>query len=182
MEAVLIDPARTGADKFYVGTVPTPRPRAGEVLVEVRAVALSAWEKGFAQDDDPRSLARRTRRRAVNLGLEFSGVVRSDGRRFTRGRRVMGGTHLTKDEKALAQYVTVREDYLAELPDTLGFPDAAVLPSGAQTALTAFDKAPAPTDVLITGASGGVGVYAVQLAAARGATVTALGGHDAGPA
>jgi NADPH:quinone reductase-like Zn-dependent oxidoreductase len=183
MEAILIDAAKKGAEKFCLGTVPTPRPADGEVLVEVKAVALSAWEKGFAQDDDPRSLTRRTRRRAVNLGLEFSGVVRSDGRRFTPGQRVMGGPHLTKGEKALAQYVAIREEYLAELPDNLGFPAAAALPIGAETALTGLDKAtPRPGDsVLVVGASGGVGVYAVQIAAALGANVTAIGGRNSGP-
>ncbi|WP_416983235.1 zinc-binding dehydrogenase [Streptomyces sp. T028] len=179
MEAVLIDPTRKGAEKFRLGTAPTPRPADGEVLVEVKAVALSAWEKGFTQDDDPRSLTRRTRKKAVNLGLEFSGVVRSDGRRFRKGQRVMGGPHLTKDEKALAQYVSIREEYLAELPDGLDFTRAAALPIGAETALTGLDKAAVRGDshVLVVGASGGVGVYAVQLAAARGATVTAIGGR-----
>ncbi|MFJ8113081.1 zinc-binding dehydrogenase [Streptomyces sp. NPDC096132] len=180
MEAVLINPTKQGADKFHIATVPTPQPAAGEVLVEVKAVALSAWEKHFAQDDDPRSLARRTRRRNVNLGLQFSGVVRSDGRRFAPGQRVMGGPHLTKGEKALAQYVAIREEYLAELPDILGFPEAAALPVGAETALTGLDKAaPQPGDsVLVVGASGGVGVYAVQIAAACGADVTAIGGRN----
>ncbi|MCL8016258.1 hypothetical protein [Streptomyces sp. AS02] len=46
--------------------------------------------EGFVQDDDPSSLTRRTRRRAVNLSLEFSGVVHSDGRRFAQRQRVMG--------------------------------------------------------------------------------------------
>ncbi|MGW0708408.1 zinc-binding dehydrogenase [Streptomyces sp. NPDC002643] len=180
MEAVLIDPAKKGVEKFHIGAVPVPRPAEGEVLVEVRAVALGAWEKGFAQDDDPRSLARRTRRRAVNLGLEFSGVVRSGGRRLTEGQRVMGGPHLTRGEKALARYVAVREEYLAEIPDDLGFTDAAALPIGAQTALTGLDKA-APhrgDQILVVGASGGVGVYAVQMASALGAHVTALGGRN----
>ncbi|MCL8016180.1 NAD(P)-dependent alcohol dehydrogenase [Streptomyces sp. AS02] len=183
MEAVLIDPAKKGADKFYIGTVPVPRPVEGEVLIEVKAVALSAWEKGFAQDDDPRSLARRTRKRIVNLGLEFSGVVHSSGRRFKAGQRVMGGTHLTKDEKSLAQYVAAREEYLAELPDDLAFTQAAALPIGAETALTGFGKAmPGGGDrVLVVGASGGVGVYAVQIAAALGADVTAIGGKNSAP-
>ncbi|MEW2397992.1 NAD(P)-dependent alcohol dehydrogenase [Streptomyces sp. NPDC046862] len=183
MEAVLIDPSKKGAEKFYLGTVPTPRPSDGEVLVEVKAVALSAWEKGFVQNNDPRSLARRTRRRAVGLGLEFAGVVRSDSRCFTRGQRVLGGPHLTKGEKSLAQYVAVREEYLAELPDSLGFAQAAALPIGAETALTGLDKAAVGSGdrVLVVGASGGVGVYAVQIAAALGAEVTAIGGRNSAP-
>ncbi|MEU6373580.1 NAD(P)-dependent alcohol dehydrogenase [Streptomyces sp. NPDC046909] len=183
MEAVLIDPAGKGAEKFHLGTVPTPRPAEGEILVEVKAVALSAWEKGFVLDDDPRSLARRTRKRGVVLGLEFAGVVRSDGRGFRAGQRVMGGPHLTRGEKALAEYVSVRAEYLAELPDALGFPDAAALPIGAETALTSLDKAAVRDGdrVLIVGASGGVGVYAVQIAASLGADVTAIGGPDSLP-
>ena len=129
MKAVLIDPTKKGAEKFYFGTVPTPRPADDEVLVEVKAVTRSAWEKGFAQDDDPRSLTRRTRKKAVNLGLEFSGVVRSDGRHFKEGRRVLGGPHLTKDEKSLAQYVSVRKEYLAEFPDSLDYPRPRPCPS-----------------------------------------------------
>src|SRR6266568_5157247 len=181
MDAVLIDPTEQGVDKFYLGTVPDPVVAAGEVLVEVKAVALSAWEKGFVHDDDARSLTRKTRRRAVNLGLEFSGVVVSDGRRFGKGQRVMGGIHLTKDEKALATYVSAREEYLAELPHGLGFTEAAALPIGAQTALTVLDKAGLQQggNVLVVGASGGVGVYVVQVAAARGAAVTAIAGKAA---
>ncbi|WP_053683677.1 zinc-binding dehydrogenase [Streptomyces sp. WM4235] len=179
MEAVLVDPTKKGAEKFRLGTVPDPRPVEGAVLVEVKAVALSAWEKEFAQDDDPRSLTRRTRKKNVNLGLEFSGIVRSDGRRFKKGQRVMGGPHLTKDEKSLAQYVSVCEEYLAELPDALDYARAAALPIGAETALTSLDRASVHSGdhVLVVGASGGVGVYAVQIAAARGATVTAVGGR-----
>ncbi|WP_460067469.1 zinc-binding dehydrogenase [Streptomyces sp. YKOK-I1] len=92
----------------------------------------------------------------------------------------MGGPHLTRGEKALAQYVAVPEEYLAELPEPLDLTRAAALPIGAETALTSLDKAAVRDGdrVLVVGASGGVGVYAVQIAAALGATVTALGGRN----
>jgi len=180
MRAVLIDSTKQRINKFHLGTAPVPEPASGEVLVEVKAVSLGAWEKELAHTDNLCALARRTRNKTVSLGLEFAGVVRSDGNHFCGGQRVLGGTHLFKDEKALADYVAVREDYLAELPDGLDFSQAAALPIGMETALTAFDKAGLRRggNVLVHGASGGVGVYAVQIAAAAGATVTTVSGKS----
>lgn len=164
-----------------LGTVPDPEPRRGEVLVEVQAVALSSWEREIGLDPDRAAVAKKAAARQVCLGLEFAGVLRTDGRRLRRGQRVIGGTDLLRQEKALAELVAVREDYLVELPDELTAAQGAVLPIGAGTALQLVAKArvTAGRSVLVVGANGGVGVYAVQLAAARGATVTAVAGRDA---
>ncbi|MFK0259528.1 zinc-binding dehydrogenase [Streptomyces sp. NPDC090445] len=177
---MLIDPAMKGAAKFYLGRVPDPVPTAGKVLVEIKAVPLSAWERAFVTLDDPAALAKKTRKKKVNLGLEFSGVIASDGIRFRKGQRVIGSTHFIKDENCLSEYVAADEAHLAPIPDDLDFVQAAALPIGVQTALTAMDKAglKAGARVLVVGATGGVGVYSVQIAAAAGAEVTGLGGRN----
>ncbi|WP_146228453.1 zinc-binding dehydrogenase [Streptomyces sp. CG 926] len=176
---MLIDPTMKGPTKFHLGQVPDPVPTAGKVLVEVKAVPLSAWERAFVTLDDPAALAKKTRKKKVNLGLEFSGVIASDGVRFRKGDRVIGSTHFVKDEKCLSEYVAADEDHLAPIPDDLDFVQAAALPIGAQTALTAMDKAglKGGSRVLVVGATGGVGVYGVQIAAAAGAEVTGIGGR-----
>jgi len=63
-----------------------------------------------------------------NLGLEFSGVVVSDGRHFQAGDCVAGSIDFTCEEKSMAEYVAVAEDYLAKLPNDLSFVTGAALP------------------------------------------------------
>ncbi|MDO5653186.1 MAG: zinc-binding dehydrogenase [Brachymonas sp.] len=183
MRAVIVDPAKPGATKFHWGDVPAPVPRSGEVLVQVTAVALSAWEKRVASNDNAAALSRQIGKFRVALGLEFSGIVRADGKRLRTGQRVMGGPHFTKGEKALAEFVAVAEDHLVAIPDALEATAAAVLPVSAETALRCVDAALVKADdrVLVIGAGGGVGVNVVQLAAARGAQVTAVASEAALP-
>jgi NADPH:quinone reductase-like Zn-dependent oxidoreductase len=111
-------------------------------------------------------------------GLALAGVVQSAGpgvTRFSQGDEVFG----TCRSGSFAEYATAREDRLAPKPQKLTFEQAAALPVSAVTALQAVRNQAgikAGQRVLITGAGGGIGTFAVQLAKARGAHVTAVCG------
>jgi NADPH2:quinone reductase len=163
--------------RAYVGTpagpelreVPSPRPDPGEALVRVEAFSVNRGELNlFAK-----------RKEGWRPGQDLAGrLVRAadDGSGPPVGARVAAMV----DYGAWAEYTAVPLDRLAELPDGVGTTQAATLGVAGLTALRALRRGGPLLGkrVLITGASGGVGTFAVQLAAAAGAEVTALiGSH-----
>ncbi len=159
-----------------------PEPAPNELLVRVRASSInridvlvaSGMLKGMMEYEFP----------AVP-GRDFAGTVEqvgSNANRFQVGDDVFGFlTKPTVHEGAWAEYVTVPEDgFVARKPSGLDFTEAAALPLAGVTALVAVDAVdPHEGDtVLVVGADGGVGSYAVQLATARGATVIATAKPD----
>jgi NADPH:quinone reductase-like Zn-dependent oxidoreductase len=74
----------------------------------------------------------------VQTGLEFSGVIESDGLIFKKSDRVFGYVHMITGWKSHAEYLAIDEDYLALMPDTLSFSEAAAIPLGALTTLVAL--------------------------------------------
>ncbi|ULQ55244.1 NAD(P)-dependent alcohol dehydrogenase [Flavihumibacter rivuli] len=110
-------------------------------------------------------------------GCDFAGIVDQVGNNVTHfkvgqpvfGESLMGG--------AFAEYVCIPEDFCAIIPEGVGFPEMAGLPTAGLTAwqaLTTHGKIKKGETVLINGSSGGVGHFAVQLAKALGAQVTAI--------
>ncbi|MFD8519664.1 zinc-binding dehydrogenase [Streptomyces capillispiralis] len=147
-----------------------PRPRPDEALVEVHATALNRADLLLAV------------RRPIgsSLGLDVVGTVlrpASDGSGPPAGARVTG---LAAND-AWAELAAVRTDRLAVIPDGVTDTDAATLPVAGLTALYALRKAGwlLGRRTLVTGASGGVGRVAVQLARAGGSEVTAWVGSPA---
>lgn len=155
-----------------------PTPAGDEVLVRVRAASVNPldWhylegtpylvriDGGFGKPDNPR------------LGVDFAGTVEAVGkdvRRFKPGDEVFGGKF-----GAFADYVAVRDERAIALkPTNVTFEQAAAVPIAAVTALQALrDKGhvKAGQRVLINGASGGVGTFAVQIAKSYGAEVTGV--------
>ncbi|HEV2238097.1 MAG TPA: NAD(P)-dependent alcohol dehydrogenase [Ktedonobacterales bacterium] len=165
-------------DVLRLAEVPQPLPKAGEVLVRVRAASVNAvdWHlmrgapllarmggRGLRQPKDPR------------LGVDLAGTVEAVGpgvTRFQPGDDVLGRGLGTFAERACA-----REDAIVAKPPALSFAAAAAVPQAALIALQALrDKGRlrAGQQVVIQGASGGVGSFAVQIARALGAEVTAV--------
>ena len=142
-----------------------PYPRPGHVIVEVSAFSVNRGET--YQLEQPRPNWR--------PGKDFAGTVVSgapDGEGVPAGTRVVG--HV--DDSAWAQQVLVPNSRLAPLPDTVPLVTAGALPLAGLAALRLVRLAsPLPSRcVLLTGASGGLGHYFVELAAAQGALVTAV--------
>jgi NADPH:quinone reductase len=145
--------------------VDDPRPQRDEALVAVRAVSLNRGEVRQLPQRPPGSV----------VGWDVAGVVEraaADGSGPREGARVVGIVR----SGAWAQRVAVRTPMLAELPAEVSFADAAALPVAALTALRALEIGGFVLGkrVLVTGASGGVGRFAVQLAHRAGALVTAV--------
>jgi NADPH2:quinone reductase len=145
--------------------VDAPRPLPGEALVEVKAVSLNRGEARYLP----------ARQEGTVHGWDVAGVLgaaAADGRGPSEGARVVG----LVDEGAWAELAAVRTDRLAELPEGVSFEQAATLPVAGLTAVRALAVAGSVLGrrVLVTGASGGVGRFAVQLAHRGGAHVTAV--------
>jgi len=165
-----------GADALNFGEIPRPVPKEGEVLVKVRATAAMPtelqWEPTFnTPTGQPRQFP-------IVLSHEFSGVVESaitPPNGFTPGAEVYGLNDWYING-AQAEYCVVAADGLAPKPTSLSYAESAIVPISALTAWQAlFEKGQLERGqrVLIHGASGGVGQFAVQLARWRGARVIA---------
>ncbi|CAL9382594.1 L-threonine 3-dehydrogenase [Actinosynnema sp. ALI-1.44] len=156
--------------------LPVPRPGAGEVLVRVRASSVNGFDlgvlggylKGVYEYEFP-----------VVLGKDFAGHVEAvgDGADFQPGDDVFGVVmRPTLGQGGFAEYVVVNTRYgIARIPHGLDHVRAGALGLAGTAARNAVDavRPEAGETVLVSGATGGVGAFAVQLAAARGARVVA---------
>ena len=119
-----------------------------------------------------------------SVGIDFSGTVESTGNdvtQFKKGDEVFGLLALFKGG-ALAEYIVVSEKDIAKKPIDISFEQAASLPVTGLSALQIVDKLAAVRkgqEVLINGATGGVGMFALQIAKKRGAKVTTVTGAKA---
>ena len=175
MKAVVYD--RYGSpDVLRVEDVPVPVPGDGQVRVKVVAVSvnLSDWEclrgsPSYARIGGLRSPARRT------LGSDIAGVVDAVGAgvaRFQPGDQVYGDNLALKG--GFAQYAVAPESVLAHRPAQLTFAEASTIPQAGAIALQGTAGVTAGRRVLINGAGGGSGSFAIQLAKRLGAHVTGV--------
>jgi NADPH:quinone reductase-like Zn-dependent oxidoreductase len=169
--------ARGGPEQLVYEQAPVPEPAAGEVQIAVRAAGITfaeltwdaSWTTNEGQDRTP-----------VIPAHEMSGVVAGLGAGVTgwaAGDEVYGLIDFARNGAA-AEYVTMAAADLAARPRSVPHEASASLPLAALTAWQALvdNAATEPGErVLIQGGAGGVGVYAVQLAAFLGAHVTATG-------
>ncbi len=177
MRAVVQD--RFGSvEVLHMAQIDPPEIADDEVLLRVRAAGLDrgTWHLMSGRPYLMRVIGFGVRRPKNRVpGLDAAGTVVAVGSavtRFAPGDRVFGVTR-----GSFAEYAAAREDKLAVMPENLTFEQAAVVPvSGliAQRGLCDSGRLQPGQKVLITGASGGVGSYAVQLAAALGAEVTGV--------
>ena len=170
-----------GPEVLHYEDAPIPEPESGDVLIRVHATSVNPvdWKirEGHVREHIRYKLP-------LTLGWDVSGVVERAGanaERFAIGASVYGRPDITRDG-AYAQYVVVREAELASKPATLDHTHAAAVPFAGLTAWQTLFEAPTPmSDValqpgqrlLIHGAAGGVGTWAVQLAKWRCAHVIA---------
>jgi NADPH:quinone reductase-like Zn-dependent oxidoreductase len=172
--------SRFGGPKVLeLATVPVPQPGPGQVLVRVRAASVNPWDwhfmRGLPYIARLSAAGLRSPKHPV-LGGDMAGEVAAVGpgvSSFAVGDAVYGFIEFG----GFADYAVVAETALAPMPRTLTFELAATVPLAATTALQGLRDAgqvKAGDRVLIVGASGGVGTFAVQLAKAFGAHVTAV--------
>lgn len=177
MRAIVQDDYGT-ADVFRYQHTPMPHVAEDEVLVKVHAAGLDrgTWHLMAGRPYLLRAIGFGFRRpRNAVPGIDVAGTVAAVGagvNRFSAGDEVYG-----MSKGSFAEYAGAQEDKLAPRPANLSFEQAAVVPISAGTALQALTDAGQVRSgqrVLVIGASGGVGSYAVQLAKAFGAEVTGV--------
>src|SRR5690349_18032048 len=179
MKAVRLH-TRGGPEALAYEDAPRPEPGDGEVLIQVHAAAVTPTEFQWAPTWTTRS--GEPRPFPLILGHEFSGIVAAVGRGVTAptvGEPVYGLNDWFRDG-AQAEYCVARADEVAAKPGSVDHVQAAAVPISALTAWQGlFDRAQlaAGERVLLHGAAGAVGLFAVQLARWRGTQVT---GTDSG--
>lgn len=151
-----------------------------DVLVRVRAASVNPLDWHFMRGTPylVRMLAGLSRPRSGRLGADMAGIVEGVGKNvtaFTVGDEVFGGL---ADRGTLAEYLSTSQDAIVvRKPANLTFEQAAAVPVAGFTALQALrdhGRLEAGQKVLVNGASGGVGTFAVQIAKALGAEVTGV--------
>ncbi len=166
------------AEVLKLEDVEKPTPKDDEVLVKVRAAAVNPldWHYMRGTPYAMRLSAGMRKPSDIRMGVDFAGTVEAVGSAVTRfkpGDDVFGGRN-----GAFGEYVTVREHRNVVLkPANLTFEQAASIPIAAVTALQGLrdkGKVQPGQKVLINGASGGVGTFAVQIAKSLGADVTGV--------
>ncbi len=163
IKAILSDPS--SPERLVIGEVEPPDSKPDQALVRVQALSLNRGEvmRSFRQQE------------MFRPGWDLAGTVEqaaADGSGPRAGARVVGLLR----SGAWAERVAVPANALATLPDNVSFQQAATLPVAGLTALLALEKGGSllGRKVLVTGASGGVGDFAVQLACLSGAEVVGL--------
>jgi NADPH:quinone reductase-like Zn-dependent oxidoreductase len=178
MKAIVQD-VYGSADALQLRDIDRPPVGDDEVLVRVRAAGVDpgVWILMTGQPYLVRLMGFGLRKPKVPVrGRDLAGVVEAVGARVTRfrpGDEVYG----TSESGSYAEYATAPERQLAPKPGNLSFEQAAVVPVSGITALHAVrdgGRVRAGQRVMVVGAAGGVGSYAVQIAKAFGATVTGV--------
>jgi NADPH:quinone reductase-like Zn-dependent oxidoreductase len=161
--------------------VDTPVPAAGEVLVRVRATSVNPYDWHHMRGEPriarmmPGTLGLRAPKLRI-LGCDMAGQVEAAGQDVTEFRPG-DDVFALLEQGGFAEYVSVPERLLARKPANLSYEQAAAVPMAAVTALLGLRDvgrvAPGQA-VLVNGASGGVGTFAVQIARALGASADAV--------
>jgi len=179
VRALVYDKYGPPHDVLRLEDIPQPTPGPGEVLVRVHAASLNAWDWDLLIGTPMGRLMSPFKPAHRVLGADIAGVVEAVGvgvTQFAPGDAVFGDLS-EGNWGGLADYTTAKVSALALIPAGLNFIDAAALPQAGALALQGLRKRPtlSPDDsVLINGAGGGVGTFAVQMAKSYGARVTAV--------
>ena len=173
-----------GPEVVRLEEVPTPEPKAGEVLVRVHAASVN---RADLDGLEPRPGFLRVflgirAPRSKRVGIDMAGTVEKVGEgaaRFTPGDRVFTDLFTTGSAGSFAEYIAVPERVLQPIPVSMSFETASTLPHSAILALQGLRTRSRQTvqpgsRVLVGGASGNVGPFAVQIAKQLGAEVTGV--------
>lgn len=159
-----------------------PRPKENEVLVRVRAASINAYDARIMRGSPAPVRLQEGLLKPKNkiLGADIAGTVEMTGKNITGyavGDLVYGCLSDGGGDSGFAEYAVAKEEALAPIPQDIPFEQAAAVPMAAVTALQGLRDIGGiqrGQRVLINGASGGVGTFAVQLSRAFGAEVTGV--------
>ncbi len=158
-----------------------PIPEQDEVLVRIKSASVNPYDAESAAGRFDEYFAEYGVDKDVQSGLEFSGIVESDGKRFKRGDQVFGYVNMITGWKSHAEFIAINEDYMALMPTHVDFSQAAAIPLGSLTTLVALQdlgQLKTGMKLLINGAAGGLGLQGIQIAKLLGAHVTAIAGDS----
>ncbi|GAA5048712.1 NADPH:quinone reductase-like Zn-dependent oxidoreductase [Thermocatellispora tengchongensis] len=173
-----------GPEALRIVETPLPEPGPGQVRIKVEAAAVNIVDVA-TRIGMMTSAGLVAARPEHGLGWDVAGTVdASQVPGFAPGDRVAAlSDRLDRSTAAYAEYIVLDAGAVAHIPGSLGFAEAATIPLNGLTALQGLDLlagfglAPGDT-LLVTGAAGAVGGYAVELAALRGLRVVAVAGPD----
>lgn len=174
-----------GLDVLKVQNIEKPTPNDNQVLIAVKAGALNIADyQRFESLSENVSLTNKMMNLVMGfknapLGAEISGTVVAVGKNITHvkvGDSVFGKTAGSFPKGGFAEYALMDKDRVYQKPENFSFEQASAVSISFETALGAVRKAKIQSgqEVMIYGSSGGVGLYAVQLAKALGANVTGV--------
>lgn len=167
-----------GPEHLKLAEVAIPKPKDDQVLVKVYAASVNSADYRLLSGPVPRLMGFGLfRPKDKIMGADIAGRIEAVGKNVTRfkpGDEVFGD--ISTSFGGFAEYACARESVLVKKPASLNFEQAAAVPMAAVTALQGLRKGGIQPgdDVTIVGASGGVGTFAVQIAKALGAEVTAI--------
>lgn len=181
MQAVVLE-QYGGEENLKIDSIPRPKITADQVLIRVHAASINPidWKirQGMLKWIIPEQLP-------ATLGFDASGEIAEVGYSAKQQGWNVGDQVMAFSDKTFggcyAEYLAVDAKVIVAKPDTCSFEEAAAIPLAATTAwksLVKLGQLHSGDDVLINGASGGVGSYAVQIAKALGANVTAVCSAD----
>lgn len=164
-----------GPEGVEIGTMEVPELKEGEVLVKIEAAGVNPVDavitKGYYKGRIPHSFP-------IIPGWDVAGVIEERGhaaRRFEPGDKVYGYARRPEIKwGTFAEYIVIPESYLAKRPENISAEAAAAIPLAGLTAyqgLYQYGKLSGGQKLLILGASGGVGSFAIQLAKVKGAEI-----------
>jgi len=168
-----------GPEVLQLKEIEKPYPKDNEVLIKVYAVSLNDWDLGLMEGDFINRLLNGLRKpRRTILGSDIAGRIEAVGKNITRfkiGDDVYGD--LSGQWGGFAEYTCALEKALALKPATMSFEEAAAIPQAAMLAVQGLidkGKIQSGQKLLINGAGGGVGTFAVQIAKLYGVEVTGV--------
>jgi NADPH:quinone reductase-like Zn-dependent oxidoreductase len=174
MKAEVIDRFGDPEEVMHTATVPVPKIDDRDVLIDVRAAGVGAWDPSLCKGEfgSEAGLPR-------ILGSDGAGTIVATGkkvRRFHVGDRVLSYGFMNPKGGFFAEYAAVSEDEVALLPDTITLDEAGPLAADGLTALAGLDALELRRGqrLMIFGASGGIGHLALQLAKRMGLRVLAI--------
>lgn len=167
-----------GPEVLQIAEVPIPAVQETSILIKVKAVSLNPLDWKIRNGEMKLMSGSKFPR---GIGIDFSGIVEETGTAVTqykKGDEVFGILDVFKGE-ALSEYVIAEEKDISIKPSNISFEQAATMPVVGSAALQIFKTLVSlkkGTEILISGASGGIGMFATQIAKRKGAVVTAVVG------